>query len=162
MLSGSETPKPPITPTADEPARSTVTVLAYFADQHGRLVARRVTVPAYPNRLLAALTIAGTRPSESGLRPTFPSAAFASVSFDGVGARGQYGLGLAHRSFLDAAPEMTPRRARTAIRAAVCTVQSAGGGAAAEVVFYLGHKPAARLFGQPLHHGAVHNRRCPH
>jgi hypothetical protein len=158
----SKTPKPrPTSPTASESAPATVAALAFFADQRGRLVARPVKVHAFPDRLTAALVIAGTKPSESGLRPAFQPAVFESVSFSGVGAQGEYGVALTHRSFLDASPGMTSRRARTAIRAAVCTVQ-ASGGAAAKVVFYLGGEPASRLFGQALQDGTAGNRTCPH
>lgn len=149
---------PPSSPHAADPTPETVVHPVHFLDRRGRLVARTARVDALPNRMLAALDVAGTAPSEPGLRAAFPAAAFASVSFDGVHEEGAYGVRLRSRRFLDRPPELTPAQARTAVRAVVCTLQAAVG---AEVTFYLRRRPVPRLFGQQLRDGTVEDGRCP-
>ena len=131
----------------------------FYVGTEGVLAARSATVDARGDRIAEALALAAAAPARSGLESAIPADAFGSVSFDGVGAHGRFGVELADSSFVDDRPSMTAARARLAVRAAVCTVQN---GIGAPVVFYFRGRPVDRLFGQPLRDGAVRDGHCPH
>jgi hypothetical protein len=129
----------------------------YFTGSDGRLVSRQVRVEAHANVFEEALAIAGDPPREAGLSNAFPADAFGSVSFDGFGSHGKYGIVLRNGAVEDAQPGMSPADARRAIRAVVCTVQA---GKFSPVMFYLHRRAATGLFGVPLKDGTVSDAHC--
>ncbi len=129
----------------------------YFVGSDGRLVSRKVQVEARADVFEEALAIAGVPPREAGLSNAFPADAFGSVSFDGYGRHGKYGIVLRVDAVEDARPGMSPADARLAIRAVVCTVQT---GRFSPVMFYLHGKAATGLFGVPLKGGTVSDAHC--
>jgi len=143
--------------SASTPPAHPYAMSVYFVGHAGGLVSRKVRVEAHANVFEEALAIAGAPPPEARLSNAFPADAFGSVSFDGFGSHGKYGVVLRDDAVEHAQPGMSPADARLAIRAVVCTVQT---GKFAPVMFYLHRRAATGLFGVPLKDGTVSAARC--
>jgi hypothetical protein len=113
-----------------------------------RLYREFARVPADGGRLMAALEQATRTPRDPDYRTLWPEGSFASASFDGIGADGQYSVTIADPALRDHPEAMTEDEARMAVEAVIYTLQAAGQ-ARAPVQFYLAGNPVDQVYGVP-------------